>query len=104
MTPGAARTSISRLARGGVLEGSRQGRYGYAPLYDGMWISPDPHRRKSERSRRPWRARCGDGCSARSTWNWRRRLTAARLRPGTWRPSRRSMKHSPATGARWCPG
>jgi phenylacetic acid degradation operon negative regulatory protein len=101
VTSGAARTSISRLARRGVLEGSRQGRYsayrltadaatdlsnggisiasvgadsaswdgswtvvvfsmpeqestrrralrdhlrwsGYAPLYDGVWISPDP--------------------------------------------------------------
>ncbi|MEU4836422.1 PaaX family transcriptional regulator C-terminal domain-containing protein [Streptosporangium sp. NPDC023615] len=101
VTGGAARTSISRLVRQGVLEGSRQGRYssyrltegaatdlsdggtsiaaigadadpwdgswtvvvfsmpeqestrrralrehlrwnGYAPLYDGVWISPDP--------------------------------------------------------------
>ncbi|MFI6511558.1 PaaX family transcriptional regulator C-terminal domain-containing protein [Streptosporangium sp. NPDC050855] len=101
VTAGAARTSISRLVRQGVLEGSRQGRYssyrltegaaadlsnggtaiaaigvdpgpwdgswtvvvfsmpeqestrrralrehlrwnGYAPLYDGVWISPDP--------------------------------------------------------------
>lgn len=101
VTSGAARTAISRLARRGVLEGSRQGRYssyrltedaavdlsnggtaigavgadsepwdglwtvvvfsmpeqestrrralrehlrwdGYAPLYDGVWISPDP--------------------------------------------------------------
>ncbi|MEE3921407.1 hypothetical protein V2I01_33700 [Micromonospora sp. BRA006-A] len=76
---------------------------GFAPLYDGLWISPyeltAPARARLARSPSA-RSRCsGDGRT-----RWTRSVSARPWTPGTSTRSAGSTRRSCAGGPRWCRG